>query len=88
MSYGHAIEENAFGGFHGRREQSQVLTVSIALLRFFRDARRALHEEKVELQRETKETVRLLQDIAKRHMDAERECDGASLDRVYGREKF
>ena len=69
-------------------EQARVLTASIALLRFFRDARRALREEKAELQRETKETVRLLQDIAKRHMDAERECDGASLDPAYSGGKF
>ncbi|KZT70464.1 DnaJ-domain-containing protein [Daedalea quercina L-15889] len=54
-------------------------------LRFFRDARRALHEEKAELQRETKETVRLLQDIAKRHMDAESACDGlVILEAFYG----
>ncbi|TFY53464.1 hypothetical protein EVJ58_g9439 [Rhodofomes roseus] len=54
-------------------------------LRFFRDARRALHEEKAELQRETKETVHLLQDVAKRHMDAEGACDGlVILEAFYG----
>ncbi|KAH9923298.1 DnaJ-domain-containing protein [Amylocystis lapponica] len=52
---------------------------------FFRKARRELHEQNSEVLRETKETILLLQDTAKRHMQAEAACEGLIiLEAAYG----
>ncbi|KAI0938578.1 hypothetical protein AcV5_000221 [Taiwanofungus camphoratus] len=54
-------------------------------IEFFRKARRVLKEEKSDLLRETKETISLLQETAKRHMQAETSCGGlVVLEAVYG----
>ncbi|KZT10262.1 DnaJ-domain-containing protein [Laetiporus sulphureus 93-53] len=45
-------------------------------IQFFREARRQLQEEKSDVLRETKETIHLLEDLAKRHMQAEASCNG------------
>ncbi|KAH7882365.1 hypothetical protein F5I97DRAFT_1931555 [Phlebopus sp. FC_14] len=53
--------------------------------RYFEHARRALKDEKSELKREIESTIHLLQDPAKRHMDAERSKGGlVILKAVYG----
>lgn len=54
-------------------------------LEFFRRARRTLHEEKSDLLRESKETVHLLEDAARRHMQTEASCNGlVILEASYG----
>lgn len=53
--------------------------------RYFEDARRALNDEKSELKREIESTTLLLQDVARRHMDAERSRAGLIiLEASYG----
>ncbi|KAI6006956.1 hypothetical protein EDD15DRAFT_2358022 [Pisolithus albus] len=52
---------------------------------YFEDARRALNDEKSELKREIESTTLLLQDVARRHMDAERSRAGLIiLEATYG----
>ncbi|OBZ77401.1 DnaJ subfamily C member 11 [Grifola frondosa] len=52
---------------------------------YFRKARRELQEERSDLLRQTKETISLLQDPAKRHMQTEAACDGLIiLEASYG----
>ncbi|KAI6158180.1 hypothetical protein BKA82DRAFT_288206 [Pisolithus tinctorius] len=53
--------------------------------RYFEDARRALNDEKSELKREIETTTLLLQDVARRRMDAERSRAGLIiLEATYG----
>ncbi|KAL4068611.1 hypothetical protein V8B97DRAFT_2059551 [Scleroderma yunnanense] len=53
--------------------------------RYFEDARRVLNDEKSELKREIENSTLLLQDVARRHMDAERSRGGlVILEAVYG----
>ncbi|KAI6104396.1 hypothetical protein F5141DRAFT_1216932 [Pisolithus sp. B1] len=53
--------------------------------RYFEDARRALNDEKSELKRQIESTTLLLQDVARRHMDAERSRAGLIiLEATYG----
>ena len=44
--------------------------------RFFRQARRELREAKSDLMRQNEETISLLQETAKRHMEFETSVDG------------
>ncbi|PCH44875.1 DnaJ-domain-containing protein [Wolfiporia cocos MD-104 SS10] len=50
---------------------------------FFRKARYALQNEKSDLLRETKETTHLLEDIARRHMQAETSCNGLIIEEAF-----
>lgn len=51
---------------------SDVLTI----IRFFRQARRELREAKSDLVRQNEETISLLQEAARRHMQTETSVDG------------
>ncbi|OCH93953.1 DnaJ-domain-containing protein [Obba rivulosa] len=54
-------------------------------IEFFREAKRELREQKSDLLRESKETICLLQETARRHMQAEATSDGLIiLEAMYG----
>ncbi|EMD34782.1 hypothetical protein CERSUDRAFT_116966 [Gelatoporia subvermispora B] len=54
-------------------------------LEYFKKVRRELREDKADLLRESKETTHLLQETARRHMQAETACDGLTIqEATYG----